>query len=131
MVWVFTVSLPVIFINSPVARQRNIGAADIIGAIIFGLGLLCEAIADQHKFMFRNNPKNKGKFCNVGLWKVSRHPNYFGEICLWWGVFIISAMILTGARWVAVLSPLFVMTILLFLSGIPPLEKSSDTRYGQ
>ena len=131
MVWIFTVSLPFIFINSPISSQRDIGAADIVGAIVFVLGLLCETIADAHKFMFRNNPQNDGKFCSVGLWRLSRHPNYFGEISLWWGAFIISATILTDARWVAVLSPLLVTAGLLFISGIPILEKSSDERYGK
>ena len=64
-----------------------------------------------------------------GLWKASRHPNYFGEILIWLGIFIMSTSILRDGQWVAVLSPLFTLAILLFLSGIPLLEKKSDERY--
>jgi steroid 5-alpha reductase family enzyme len=67
--------------------------------------------------------------CVAGLWKVSRHPNYFGEITLWLGISIISTSILRDGQWTAVLSPLFTAAILLFLSGIPLLEKKADERY--
>ena len=88
---------------------------DIIGGILFVIGLLTEAISDQQKFSFRNNPENRGKWCQVGFWKISRHPNYFGEITLWIGVFLISTSICVDAQWVGVLSPLFTASILLFL----------------
>ena len=88
---------------------------DIIGGILFVIGLLTEAISDQQKFSFRNNPENRGKWCQVGFWKISRHPNYFGEITLWIGVFLISTSICVDAQWVGVLSPLFTVSILLFL----------------
>lgn len=131
ILWVYTVSLPVIFINSPTSVRTSVGVTDYVGAVIFVVGFVLEVIADTHKFIFRNNPSNKGKWCDVGLWKVSRHPNYLGEIILWWGVFIISVMILRGAKWVAILSPLFITILLVFFTGIPPLEKSSDERYGE
>ncbi|KAK3085598.1 hypothetical protein FSP39_005934 [Pinctada imbricata] len=135
--WVFTVSLPVIFINAPDSAtflspdkdNTEFRAMDIIGAILFAVGLTCETFADFQKFAFRNNPANKGKWCDTGLWKVSRHPNYFGEITIWIGVFIISTSICEGGKWAGVLSPIFTMAILLFLSGIPLLEKKSDERY--
>lgn len=75
--------------------------------------------------------ENRGKWCDVGPWKWSRHPNYFGEMLVWWGVFIISCSILKKGEWAAILSPLFLMAILLFLSGIPLLEKKADERYGR
>ncbi len=131
ILWVYTVSLPVIFVNSPVAPQVQFGPADYVGTFVFAFGLLIEFIADTHKFIFRSNPANKEKWMDRGLWKISRHPNYLGEIILWWGAFIVSAMILEGAKWVAVISPLFVSMILIFGSGIPPLERGSDRKYGQ
>lgn len=67
----------------------------------------------------------------AGVWKWSRHPNYFGEIVLWWGMFVISTSILEGAGWTAILSPIFITGILIFGSGIPMLEKGSDGRYGE
>ncbi|XP_071502326.1 uncharacterized protein [Diadema antillarum] len=131
-VWVFTVSLPVIFINAPKNDEDlQFEALDYVGTVLFALGLLIEAVADQQKFNFRNNPENRGKWCQVGLWSWSRHPNYFGEIMLWWGMFIMSCSVLTGPEWAAVVSPLFITTILLFLSGIPLLEESSDKKYGE
>jgi len=130
-VWVFTVSLPVIFVNAPSSEQfEDYTEMDIIGAIFFVIGLITEAISDQQKFNFRNNPENRGKWCQVGLWKVSRHPNYFGEITLWIGIFIISTSVIDGPQWVGILSPIFTASILLFLSGIPLLEKKSDERHG-
>jgi len=129
-VWVFTVSLPVIFINAPrSAVYLSVTPMDIVGTILFVTGLLCEAVSDQQKFSFRNNPENRGMWCQVGLWKVSRHPNYFGEILVWVGIFIISTSICVSVEWVGVLSPVFTASILLFLSGIPLLEQKSDQRH--
>ena len=131
IIWVYIVSLPVIFINSPVALQRSTGAADVVGAVVFFVGFLCEAVADHQKSIFKKDPLRKDKWCDIGLWKISRHPNYLGEICVWWGAFIISATILDGAKWVAVISPLFVMVTLLFFTGIPLLERRADKNHGK
>ena len=137
ILWVWTVSIPVMFINSPTAPRplySDISLRDItviVGAVLFLFFLIFEAVSDQLKFNFRMNPDNKGKFCDVGPWKVSRHPNYFGEICVWWSVFLVSASILEGPKWAAIISPIFITFILLFGSGIPPLERSSSRRYGR
>ncbi|KAH9502626.1 hypothetical protein Btru_073956 [Bulinus truncatus] len=132
-VWVFTVSLPVIFVNAPESANRNdyITPQDIVGFILFSIGLITETVSDLQKFRFRNNPANKGKWCNSGLWYFSRHPNYFGEITIWIGIFLISTSILEKRQWAAILSPLFTITILLFLSGIPLLEQKADERFRQ
>jgi steroid 5-alpha reductase family enzyme len=78
-VWVWTVSLPVTVVN---ASDRNplIEARDIIGWIMWLVGMCVEGTADRQKLMFKNNPSNRGKWCDAGLWKYSRHPNYFGEV---------------------------------------------------
>lgn len=80
-VWVWTVSLPVTVVNAS-SRNPSLEAADIIGWIIWSIGISIEATADQQKLTFKNSPENRGKWCDVGVWKYSRHPNYFGEVSL-------------------------------------------------
>lgn len=135
--WVFTVSLPVIYVNSPFAsigftNSDDLVVSDYVGIVLFAVGLIIEAVADQQKFNYRNNTNNKGHWCDVGLWAWSRHPNYFGEILVWWGAFSLSVEVtkLDKSLWTSILSPLFLMAILLFLSGIPLLETKADERYG-
>jgi steroid 5-alpha reductase family enzyme len=132
MLWVFIVSLPVIFVNSTrlVAMSNAFPSGwDISGGILFVLGLVIETVADFQKFFFKEDPANRGKWCDVGVWSVSRHPNYFGEMLVWWGMFTIGISVYKDAEFAALLSPLFTMTILLFLSGLPLLEKAANERY--
>ncbi|KAL6494348.1 hypothetical protein OROGR_031148 [Orobanche gracilis] len=128
-VWVWTVSLPVTVVNAS-DRDPSVRAADIIGLIMWTLGIFVEATADQQKFRFKISPENRGKWCNVGLWKYSRHPNYFGEIFLWWGIFVAATPVLENVEWLVIFGPIFLTLLLLFLSGIPLLEESADKKYG-
>lgn len=80
-VWVWTVSLPVTLVNAS-NGGRLFQPADVIGWAMFVAGFLVEAIADQQKLLFKNRQENKGRWCDVGLWKYSRHPNYFGEVSI-------------------------------------------------
>ncbi|XP_052181229.1 uncharacterized protein LOC127794287 isoform X2 [Diospyros lotus] len=128
-VWVWTVSLPVTIVNAS-DRHPSPQAEDIIGWIMWSIGIIVEATADQQKLKFKYSPENRGKWCSVGLWKYSRHPNYFGEILLWWGVFVSSTPVLEGGEWLVVLGPLFLTLLLLFVSGIPLLEASADKKFG-
>lgn len=75
----WTVSLPVTVVN---ASDRNpfLQAEDVAGWIMWALGFIVEGTADQQKLSFKRLPESRGKWCNVGLWKYSRHPNYFGEV---------------------------------------------------
>uniref|UniRef100_A0A6N2L294 Uncharacterized protein n=1 Tax=Salix viminalis TaxID=40686 RepID=A0A6N2L294_SALVM len=128
-VWVWTVSLPVTVVNG-IDRDPSVQAADIIGWIMWSVGVSFEATADQQKLTFKNAPENRGKWCNVGLWNISRHPNYFGEILLWWGIFVASTPVLEGSEWLVILGPIFLTLLLLFVSGIPLLEQSADKKFG-
>nr|GMD82137.1 uncharacterized protein LOC109150249 isoform X2 [Ipomoea batatas] len=128
-IWVWTVSLPVTVVNAS-DNQPSLQARDIIGWIMWVFGIIVEVTADQQKLAFKNSPENRGKWCDVGVWKYSRHPNYFGEIVLWWGIFVASTPVLKGAEWLVVFSPVFITLLLLFVSGLPLLEESADKKYG-
>jgi steroid 5-alpha reductase family enzyme len=92
-----------------------------LGVILAALGLLIESIADQQRSVFLKKEVNKGKLMTRGLWRFSRHPNYFGEIIFWWGVYIL----VLGApkSWMMIISPLMVTYILIFVSGLPTEKK--------
>ncbi|PKU76003.1 hypothetical protein MA16_Dca006050 [Dendrobium catenatum] len=128
-VWVWTVSLPLTIVNAS-DRNPSLKPQDIIGWIMWFVGLTVEATADQQKLVFKNSPANRGKWCNIGVWKYSRHPNYFGEILLWWGIFVASTPVLEDAEWLVVFGPVFLTLLLLFVSGIPLLETSANKRFG-
>lgn len=127
--WVLLTALPIFIVNAS-ASDKALCAQDFVGFAVWGLGFICEAVSDAQKTAFNGDPANKGKWIAVGLWKYSRHPNYFGEIVLWLGVFISSTSVLTGSQWVAVISPLFVMFLLMKVSGVPGLEARADKKWG-
>jgi steroid 5-alpha reductase family enzyme len=127
---IFIIMLPIIMLLN-VQSKIPLTLITIIGVFIWLFGFLTETIADQQKFKFRNNPKNKNKWIDSGLWYYSRHPNYFGEILCWIGVFVYILPLLSDLAWVSILSPLSITVSLLFFSGIPPLEKKEDERYGK
>ena len=103
----------------------------IVGIVIFLKGLIIEAIADMQKFTFTGKAANKGKWIDIGIWKTSRHPNYLGEMLVWIGMYLVVVSSLSGINilW-ASLSPLYIISLLLFVSGIPLLEKSADKKWG-
>ncbi|PWH12057.1 MAG: hypothetical protein DDG60_14750 [Anaerolineae bacterium] len=101
-----------------------------VGCLLWLVGFLIELVADEQKRRFQANPANRGKFIRSGLWRYSRHPNYFGEILLWFGVAIIALPTLAGWRWLTLLSPLFVIVLLTRISGIPLLEQRADKKWG-
>lgn len=102
------------------------------GLAIWAVGLLLETIADAQKYRFKSERANKGKFIDKGLWKVSRHPNYFGEILCWTGVYIfVFLSFSTVEKLIALAGPLYIILILLFLTGIPTVEKRADEKWGK
>lgn len=107
-----------------------IDAFAIIGLLVWLAGFAMEATADLQKNRFRADPANKGRFISSGLWAVSRHPNYFGEIVLWVGVAIIAFPVLSGWQYVTLISPVFVYVLLTRVSGIPLLERKAEATWG-
>lgn len=135
MLWVWVVSLPLTFINSTQSNREDgaLVASDIAGIVLAIGGFVIEAIADQTKFSFKQNPSNNGKWCADGIWSWSRHPNYFGEVSFWWGIFLGASSQFVGANaygYFTIVSPLFVMALLFGLSGLPLLESGLSRKYG-
>lgn len=110
--------------------RAPIGVFFAVGLAVWLLGFLWETVADAQKSAFKNDPDNKGKFINVGLWKWSRHPNYFGEITLWTGILIMAIPVLSGLSWLVVISPIFVFLLLTKISGINLQMKQGLERWG-
>jgi len=110
----------------------KIGIVSIVGVVLWLLGLIIEAIADDQKYKFINDINNKGKWIDIGLWKYSRHPNYFGEILLWVGIYIFTLSGLSVMQGLIGLSgPLYIAVLIIFVSGIPLLEKSAYRKWGE
>ncbi len=101
-----------------------------IGLLIFILGLSIEIIADYQKTVFRRKIENKDKFIITGLWSLSRHPNYFGEILLWTGIAIMSISSLQGLQYITLISPIFVYVLLVYISGVRILEAQAEKKWG-
>lgn len=128
-VTVWVLMLPVVL--AIYGKPDEFGLIAFIGLTIFIAGLLIETIADLQKSKFRNDVSNKDKWIDSGLWRYSRHPNYFGEILVWIGfyVFALQSLDLNSAL-IALASPIFISLLLIFVSGIPLLEKSADKKWG-
>tara|TARA_R110000824_G_scaffold149049_2_gene319117 strand:+ start:181 stop:981 length:801 start_codon:yes stop_codon:yes gene_type:complete len=105
------------------AGADAVGPVAVIGALIASIGIAFETIGDMQLKAFRSNPANQGKVLDTGLWKYTRHPNYFGDFCAWWGIWLVASQ----AGWpvlLAVIGPLFLSFTLMKWSGAPLLEKS-------
>lgn len=101
------------------------------GIMIWLAGLIIEGFADIQKFRFSQNTTNATPWIDQGLWHYSRHPNYLGEMMIWIGIYITIVKSLTPLEaLLGVLGPVFVVSLLLFVSGIPLLEKDADRRWG-
>lgn len=127
--WVtFTLAAALAGITS--AKREPIGTLALFGTLIWLTGFLLEAIADHQKSAFKKDPENRDNFIQSGLWSISRHPNYLGEIILWVGVSMVAIPVLQGWQWAMLSSPLFVALLLIRVSGIPLLEKKADEKWG-
>ncbi len=125
---IFVILLPTTYVLL-YEGNTELNTFSIIGLFISLFGLTIETIADIQKYIFKNKEENKGKWINTGLWKYSRHPNYLGEILMWIGVFVFTLPYLNGIALLTIVSPIYISYLLLFVSGIPTLEKSYMKRY--
>lgn len=116
-------------ISAPLAgavlAQGRLTVLDALGAAIVMFGIAFQAIADAQLARFKADPLNHGKVLDTGLWRYSRHPNYFAESCLWWGFYLIACAV--GAWW-TLFSPVLMTILLLKISGVALLEKDIAER---
>jgi steroid 5-alpha reductase family enzyme len=112
-------SLPIMVINSCSAEDA-FSWIDAVIMMVWSMGFYCEAISDLQLYAFLRNPANKGKIMDQGLWHYSRHPNYFGEIVMWWAMYLFALSVPYG--YLTIISPLAVSTTLIFVTGIPWTE---------
>jgi steroid 5-alpha reductase family enzyme len=117
---------PVIWIVSQ--KSHDIGIFEILGALVWLLGFVIESVADTQLKNFKSQPANSGLIMDRGLWKYSRHPNYFGEITQWWGLYIMALAVPMG--YLTFFGPLMITFFLIKVSGIPLLEKAMQGRPG-
>jgi len=100
---------------------------DVLGVIIWAIGFYFEAAGDFQLARFKANPENKGKVMDRGVWRFTRHPNYFGDSAQWWGFYLIAA---AAGGWWTIFSPILMTFFLVRVSGVALLEKSLETRPG-
>lgn len=120
LAWVVSLSL-----LGAITSNAPLNGADAAGALLVISGLIWETVADYQLSRFKNKPANHGKVLNQGLWRFSRHPNYFGECCVWWGFYL---MALAGGAWWSAPSALLMTLLLLKISGVALLEKDIAER---
>jgi len=120
LAWI--ISMP---LAAAISGQAQIGYLDLAGFALWAVGVFFEAMGDLQLSRFRKDPANKGKVLDTGLWRYTRHPNYFGNFTLWWGFYLIA---LSAGGWWTIISPLLMTFLLLKVSGVALLEKDISSR---
>jgi len=118
----FLIVLPVLIINKGISA--TLGFLDLLGVVVWLFGFYFEAVGDAQLSRFIKNPANKGKLLRGGLWRYTRHPNYFGEVTQWWGIWLIALSVPSGM--IGIIGPLTITFLILKVSGIPLLEKKME-----
>jgi len=118
----FLIVLPILFINT--SAGQDLGVLDFVGLAVWILGFVFESVGDAQLARFIKDPTNKGKLMQSGLWRYTRHPNYFGEVTMWWGLWIIALSVPNGLY--GIIGPLTITFLILKVSGIPMLEKKME-----
>jgi len=115
----YIVALPIIVTNT--SSIQTMSLLNYLGVGVWIFGFIFEVLGDSQLKVFKANKENKGKLMTEGVWKYTRHPNYFGEAAMWWGIFLVSISGLRDSLFI--ISPLLITLLLLFVSGVPLLEK--------
>lgn len=118
-IFLFLIISPVLLINQ--STDSSINQVDILGVMVWMIGFFFESTGDSQLAKFIKNPENKGKLMQEGLWRYTRHPNYFGEVTQWWGLWLMALS--TPYGWITVIGPLTITLLILKVSGIPLLEE--------
>lgn len=116
------ISLPLLVI---VLSTGPLGILDLAGVALWLLGFVFQAVGDWQLAAFKSRPENAGQVMDRGLWRYTRHPNYFGEACMWWGLYLLA---LSAGAWWSILSPMLITFLLLRVSGVTLLEKDIAER---
>lgn len=130
--WVYLLLVPVIMVNSGSGSAPKFAVWDAIGISLICFGFFLQLTADLQKTYFRSDPGNKEDFCQIGVWQWSRHPNFFGEILFWWGVYVSAVPVISRIHpslWLSLCSPVWSMFLLIFVSGLPFAEGKYLARY--
>jgi steroid 5-alpha reductase family enzyme len=109
-----------------VFEPRPVRVIAWIGIVVWGVGVFFEAVGDAQMERWRRDPQHKGKVIDVGLWRYTRHPNYFGDTCVWWGIALVAAE--TGIGAIGIVGAVVMTVLLVRVSGVPMLERSMAKR---
>ena len=121
----FINTLPIVVVNSGPPVYKKYILLTSLGVLVWAVGFFFEAVSDWQMFVFKNDPHpHKAKVMKTGLWKYTRHPNYFGEAVMWWGIFLLA--IPSGMWYVSILAPLTITFLLLRVSGVTMLERKYE-----
>jgi steroid 5-alpha reductase family enzyme len=120
LAWIISLPLFGAIASSDDVNLNSLEFLDYLGVILVLAGLLLQTVADWQLASFKGKVNNKGKVLDTGVWRYSRHPNYFGECCIWWGFYLIAV---SAGAWWSILSPILMTLLLLKVSGVALLEK--------
>lgn len=124
--FMLTIGFPIVLIHEKLGSTVN--WLTWAGVLVWGLGYFFEVVGDAQLKQFKSKPESKGKLMTTGLWAFTRHPNYFGEAVMWWGIFIIGQSVQISI--LSIISPIAITYLLYFVSGVPMLEKAMKDRPG-
>jgi len=124
-----------VVICTPAIIALSQGVADVsllawVGLIVWCVGFYFEAVGDYQLKQFIAKPDNKGRLMESGVWKYTRHPNYFGEITQWWGIYAVACAAAPALWWLSLIGPLTITILLVYISGVPLTERHFEGRKG-